>query len=135
MATFDTVPNQKIIAIKGKAICDNDNLYAKININAMFNAMKVLSPRAFEVWLYLAKNQNNYTFSFSPVAVQNETGIPKKTVQDSIRALIDNNYLIQRNDDSNIYDFYEIPQEKEEETIIIYTHKEQQTAQTSGFLF
>lgn len=135
MAQFETVPNQKIINIKSKALCDTDNLYAKVNINAMLQAMKNLTPRAFEIWLYLAKNQNNYTFSFSPLSVQKETGIPKKTVQDCIRVLIENNYLIQRNDDSNIYDFYEIPQEKEEENIIIQTHKEQETAHTSGFCF
>lgn len=129
------MPNQRIISIKGKEPCDTDNIYAKINIKAMLNAMKNLTPKNFQVWLYLAKNQNNYTFSLSPKAVQEETGIVKSSVQEGIRTLIRKKYLIQRNDGSNIYDFYEKPQEEQEKVIQIQVHKEEQKDSNNGFVF
>lgn len=125
MIQFETNPNQKIISIKGKAICDKEHLYAKINKKALLEAMKNLTPTTFEVWLYLASQQNNYTFAFSPAAVTKETGIKKSSLQEGIRVLIKEKYIIQRKDKSNIYDFYEIPKEKLEEKIInIHINKE-----------
>jgi hypothetical protein len=39
-----------------KEVCDENNLYAKINLEAMKLAMKDLTPAQFEVWMYFAKN-------------------------------------------------------------------------------
>ena len=131
MTNFQTNPNQKIISISGKAACDKENIYAKINKKALIEAMKNLTPTNFEVWLYLASQQNNYTFAFSPAAIQEETGLKKSSLQEGIRVLIKEKYLIKRNDNSNIYDFYEIPKEEQQEEIInIHINKEQ-----NGFIF
>lgn len=131
MTNFQTNPNQKIISISGKAACDKENIYAKINKKALIEAMKNLTATNFEVWLYLASQQNNYTFAFSPAAIQEETGLKKSSLQEGIRVLIKEKYLIKRNDNSNIYDFYEIPKEEQQEEIInIHINKEQ-----NGFIF
>lgn len=133
MPQFQTNPNQKIISISCKAACDKEHLYAKINKEALLQAMQKLTPTNFEVWLYLASQQNNYTFAFSPAAVTEETGLKKSALQEGIRVLIKEKYLIQREDNSNIYDFYELPKEEVEEEIInIHINKEQQAA---GFKF
>ena len=131
MAAFNTTANQKIISITGKEKCDSNNTYAKINKAAMLEAMQQLTPTNFQVWLYLASQQNNYTFAFSPAAITAETNIKKSSLQEGIRVLIKEKYLIKRNDNSNIYDFYELPQ-AEEDIINIQIHKEQQE---NGFVF
>ena len=50
---------------------------------------------------------------------QQETGIKKSSLQEGIRVLIKERYLIQR-PGTNIYDFYEIPQEEKQEDITIH---------------
>lgn len=124
MPQFQTVQNQRIISISGKEACDKDHLYARVNKAALLEAMQQLTPTNFEVWLYLASQQNNYTFAFSPAAVTKETGIKKSSLQEGIRVLIKEKYLIPRADNSNIYDFYELPREEVEE-INIQIHKEE----------
>ena len=124
MPQFQTVQNQRIISISGKEACDKDHLYARVNKAALIKAMQELTPTNFEVWLYLASQKNNYTFAFSPAAVTEETGIKKSSLQEGIRVLIKEKYLIPRADNSNIYDFYELPREEVEE-INIQIHKEE----------
>lgn len=124
MPQFQTVQNQRIISISGKEACDKDHLYARVNKAALLKAMQELTPTNFEVWLYLASQANNYTFAFSPAAVTEETGIKKSSLQEGIRVLIKEKYLIPRADNSNIYDFYELPREEVEE-INIQIHKEE----------
>ena len=118
-------PNQKKINIpkSGQAICDDKHIYLKAQKAAMFEAMKKLTPVNFQVWLYLASQKKDTDFFFSPAAITKETGIKKSSLQQGIRVLIEEKYLIQRKDGSNIYDFYEIPREEEkEETIKIHTN-------------
>lgn len=105
------VPNQKTVSVN-KEPCDKKHLYTCVNIDALTHAMKDMTPAQFKVWFYFAKNQNNYTFELSSVAVQNFCNISDKTYRDAIKILIEKRYLIKRND-SKIYDFYEIPPKAE----------------------
>ena len=118
---YMSVPNQKKINIplEGQAVCDESHYYLKAQKEAMFEAMKALTPVNFQVWLYLASQKKNYDFWFSPAAITKETGIKKSSLQEGIRVLIREHYLIQR-PGSNIYDFYEIPQEEKQEDITIH---------------
>lgn len=138
MGNFETNPNQKIISVlkDGKAQCDTSHIYMKAQKESMFNAMKDLTPTNFLVWLYLASQADNYTFGFSPAAISQETSLKKSALQEGIRVLIEHNYLIQR-ENSNIYDFYEIPKTKEEiEEMKICTHTDnKQSDDNSGFHF
>lgn len=129
MTDLYTVPNQKIIKITGKEACNQNNIYARINKAALLKAMQELTPTNFQVWLYLASQQNQYTFSFSPAAISVETGMKKSSLQEGIRVLIKEKYLVQR-ENSNIYDFYELPRTEEQEEINIQIHKAE-----SGFTF
>lgn len=143
MPNIPTVANQRVISIGSmkdnrKALCDTDNIYAKINKEALFNVMKDLSPVNFQVWLYLASQRENYTFPFYPSYVELETGIKKSSLQEGIRVLIDKGYLIQR-ENSNIFDFYEVKRVKEEaeECMLINVHKDNdnQESKKEGFIF
>ena len=84
---------------------------------AMFEAMKNLTPTTFEVWIYIASWQKDKMFALSPKAVYQETGIKVSSVQEAIKVLIRERYLIQREKGSNIYEFYEVPREEGEDTI------------------
>ena len=53
---MDKAANQRNIAVN-KESADQYNLYAKINLEALETAMQVLSPNAFKIWIYFAKNQ------------------------------------------------------------------------------
>lgn len=119
-------PNQKKINIlkEGQAICDETHYYLKAQKKAMFDAMKNLTPVNFQVWLYLASQKKDCDFWFSPTVISEETGIKKSSLQEGIRTLIREKYLIPRNDKSNIYDFYEIPRIEEQEEIKIHTTNE-----------
>lgn len=114
MNEFITVQNQRIIAITHKEPCDQHNIYARINKKSMIEAINNLHCTPFSIWIYLASQANNYKFVFSSYAVSKELGIKKSTIQNAIRELINKNYLVQRDFNSNIYDFYELPKEKEE---------------------
>ena len=105
------VPNQKTVSVN-KEPCDKKHLYTCVNIDALTHAMKDMTPAQFKVWFYFAKNQNNYTFELSSVAVQEFGNISDKTYRDAVKTLIEKRYLIKRSD-SKIYDFYEIPPKAE----------------------
>ena len=113
-----TVANQDIVEVH-KEKCDTDNIYAKININAIQLAMKDLTPAQFEVWLYFAKNQAGFEFAVSPAAALNDFGIKKDTFQKAKQVLKEKGYLIENPaKGKNHWIFKEIPEEE-----IMYVEK------------
>lgn len=121
---YNSNPNQRKISIpkEGAALCDEEHVYLKAQKAAMFEAMKNLTPVNFQVWLYLASQKKDYSFFFSPAAITEETGIKKSTLQEGIRVLIREKYLIPREGENNTYDFYEIPREEEQAAAPIKIH-------------
>ena len=107
---------QKSITTKG-AKHDKQNTYGIISIEAMQEAMTLLKPNTFKLWCYMAKNQNNYTFSLSCVDVCNFCKMSKPTYLDCVQQLISVGYLVNTQD--NHYDFYEkLPEEDKLEITI-----------------
>lgn len=107
-----SVPNQKIITTH-KAPADKNHLYMCVNIEALQKAMNDLTPAQLKVWMYFAKNQNNYEFELSSVAVCAFCNISDKTYRDAVKALVAKRYLVQCEGNKKMYDFYEIPKEPE----------------------
>ena len=68
MSNYTTSPNQKTITVC-KELCDNQHYYTMINLNALERAAIDLKSGAFKLWIYFAKNQNNFTFGLSNKAV------------------------------------------------------------------
>lgn len=76
MNNFKTSPNQKTITVE-KEKCDKQHLYTTINLLALETAGAELKAGAFKLWVYIAKNQNNFTFGLSNKAVAECFGIKK----------------------------------------------------------
>lgn len=106
-----SAPNQKHIACSHKQPCDESNIYARINQEAIRNAMLNLKPSTVKVWFYFAKNQEYYEFDLSSVAVCNYCNISDKTYREAIKELVDLRYLVQTG--KNVFEFYELPKEVE----------------------
>lgn len=111
-----TYENQKTITTKG-AEHDKANKYGVFNIDAMFDAMTLLSDKGFKVWCYMAKNQNNYTFALSCKDVCEKCKMTKPTYLKCVQELIQSGYLVETS--SNHYDFFEkLPEEEEVEVTV-----------------
>lgn len=70
--------------------------------------MKNLNNSSFKLWCYLNKNQEHYHFELSQKACE-EWGIKKDSYYSAVKDLINKGYLIRKNENSNIYSFYEMP--------------------------
>ena len=101
------VPNQKHIIIK-KSPCNKENIYAMINIDALNTAMNDLKGELFKLWVYFAKNQDNYNFDLSQKAAT-EWGLKRSAYYDNVDKLIEKGYLQQKDSNSNIFYFTEKP--------------------------
>lgn len=102
--------NQKEITIK-KELCNDkskNNYYAKINLNALQDALIDLKTEgSIKLWLYMAKNQDNYTFALSSIDAI-KWGIGSKGMYDrAVKDLKDKGYLVEVDPEKNKYLFYE----------------------------
>lgn len=85
-------PNQKIVTIQ-KEKCDAQNLYAKINIQAMQKAMCELKKMSsVKLWLYFAKNRPYHTFELSRTECE-KWGLKTDAYHDAVNDLIAKGYL------------------------------------------
>jgi hypothetical protein len=104
-----TVPNQKMVNVV-KEPCNNEkkeNHYSRINLDAMSNAALDLDAGAFKLWVYFAKNQDNFNFALSSKAVEENFGIKIKQYNNAVNTLIEKGYLV--NTKGNNYEFREKP--------------------------
>lgn len=106
---MQTVPNQKIITRTTKAICDKENLYLKVNLEALKTAMILLKRDCFRVWVYFASQKENYTFPLYKDNVMSFCDIGESSYHKYIKELIDKKYLIPVRENTNHYNFYDFP--------------------------
>lgn len=99
--------NQKTVQINKKP-CDKNNIYARINLISLQNAMASLSKMgSVKLWLYLAKNQNNYKFDLS-CAECSKWGLKADAYHAAVKDLIDKGFLTKAS--GNFYIFNEMPE-------------------------
>lgn len=120
MPNYNSNPNQRSIRIN-KELTDKENLYAKINISALKNAMSSLTPKAFELWIYLSKNLDKHFMWLSKVDFLSWSNVKSTSYYSAFNELKELGYLVEKEDGSNNYDFYERPRE---EKVGITIHKE-----------
>ena len=106
--SFKSSPNQKVIKVN-KEKCDKQNYYAAINLNALESAAIQLKSGAFKMWVYFAKNQNDFEFALSNKAVAETFGVKKDQYDNAIKELIEKGYLVETS--KNHFKFCEV-QEK-----------------------
>ena len=108
---METVPNQKVVQIQKEKVGKN-NLYAVISLKGIDEAA-TLPKTAFKLWMYLVKNQDKYSFALSCKDFCRWAGVSKNTYETAVKVLIERSYLVQKAEGSNVYIFYEIPQDDE----------------------
>ena len=82
-------PNQRIVTINKEPVDGKEekNYYAIINLLALKNAMHTLTPKAFELWIYLSKNQNEFTFYLSKVDFLNWSNVKEQSYYNAFNDL------------------------------------------------
>ena len=102
-----TFKNQKTVTIK-KEPCDNvRNHYARINLVALHKAMSELKTMGeMKLWLYLAKNKDEYTFGLSPADCETY-GLKRDAYHTAVDNLIKKGYLQKIGKAGNAYHFIE----------------------------
>ena len=86
-------PNQRVIKIANKKASAP---YAQINIDVLHYAAKDLIPKyspAFDLWIYLSKNQTDYEMTLSPVLIEQDFGLSKDRYQKGFNVLKEKGYL------------------------------------------
>lgn len=105
-------PNQLVATIQREAPSPKN--YVKINEKSVALAMKALTPVEFQVWMYLAKNQNGIEWEISPQDACNQWGIKISSFHKAITTLKKCGYLVPKDETTKTkYWFYEIPKEKQ----------------------
>ena len=109
-----TVRNQRIIKIH-KSNKQNDP-FVSLNLDTMANVYKDLgNAYAFYFYLCLCGNADGFNLEFSPQHFKDRFGLPISTTHDQFKKLVEKKYLIPKNENSNIYDFYYEPEHLKEE--------------------
>lgn len=104
-----TVPNQKVISIK-KEKCNKESLYTTNNLIALDEAAsKLTSKGGFKLYIYLAKNQNNYQLALSSSDFCKWGNLGMTAYRTAIQELIEKGFLVEMNTNSNQYIFYDKP--------------------------
>ena len=123
MPNYNSNSNQRSITVH-KELANNDkkeNYYAKINLIALKYAMHKLTPKAFELWIYLSKNIDNHFMWLSKVDFLSWSNIKSTSYYEAFKELEKEKFLVKKENADNQYDFYEIPID---EKIGITMHKE-----------
>lgn len=106
---MNTVPNQLVITVQ-KEKTDKQHLYSCINLEALdLAAMQLKSVGAFKLWMYIAKNQNQYEFALSRADFMRWSGVSAGTYQTAVQALKEMHFLMPSPTQKNKWIFYEKP--------------------------
>ena len=105
MPDIKTVPNQRVISVN-KAIADKQHLYTVINLQALNAACRTLQSKAgVKLYLYLAKNQDRYTFALSSADFMEWAGVKIGAYNTAFKELVNSGFL--QPIGNNHYSFYE----------------------------
>ena len=111
----NTVPNQKVVHVNRQK-CDKN--FLQISKDNWYAANKDLEPYGLQLYLYIAGNRDGFDFALSQEAAERDAGITKTTFHKYVNLMIEKGYLVPRKENSNIYDFYEVPKRKEDKEAV-----------------
>ena len=111
----NTVPNQKVVHVNRQK-CDKN--FLQISKDNWYAANKDLEPYGLQLYLYIAGNRDGFDFALSQEAAERDAGITKTTFHKYVKVLIEKGYLVPRKENSNVYDFYEVPKRKEDKEAV-----------------
>ena len=137
-----TVPNQRTITVK-KEKTDKEHRYTANNLAALDEAARRLQSKGgFKLYMYLAKNQDKYSFALSSAAFCAWSGLGIAAYNSAFEELKKHGYLIPQDSyvsKQNRYTFYDkaqIEEEQSEQQIIIDIPREKviETRQLASLL-
>ena len=111
----NTVPNQKVVHVNRQK-CDKN--FLQISKENWYAVNKDLGPYGLQLYLYIAGNRDGFDFALSQEAAEREAGIKKTSYHKYVNLMIEKGYLVPRKENSNIYDFYEVPKRKEDKEAV-----------------
>ena len=111
----NTVPNQKVVHVNRQK-CDKN--FLQISKDNWYAANKDLEPYGLQLYLYIAGNRDGFDFALSQEAAEREAGIKKTSYHKYVNLMIEKGYLVPRKENSNVYDFYEVPKRKEDKEAV-----------------
>ena len=116
----NTVPNQKVVHVHRDMPDKNkkEGNFLLIKKENWYAANKDLEPYGLQLYLYIAGNRDGFDFALSQEAAEREAGIKKTSYHKYVKVLIEKGYLVPRKENSNIYDFYEVPKRKEDKEAV-----------------
>ena len=121
---LNTVPNQKTIIINRNMPKAN---FLQISNEHWMKFNKKYGPYGLQLYLYIAKNKNEFSLALSPQAAENEAGIKKTSFHKYLNILMHEGFLVKRS--GNTYDFYETPYNQGEIKAKGSSHDEQPNLQ------
>ena len=102
-------PNQKHITVN-KEVSDKQHIYSIHNLNSLdFAGGNLQSKVGFKLYVYIAKNQDKYSFDLSNVLFTNWANCGRSAYDSAVKELIDKGYLVKIGKDGHNYNFYEYP--------------------------
>ena len=110
-----TVPNQKVVHVNRQK-CDKN--FLQISKENWYAANKDLEPHGLQLYLYIAGNMDGFNLALSQEAAEQEAGIKKTSFHKYVNLMIEKGYLVPRKENSNIFDFYEIPKREEDKRVV-----------------
>ena len=117
----NTVENQRRVLVHRDMPKEKEGNFLLIKKENLYAAYRDLNATALCLYLYLAGNKDGFDLAFSPKAIHSEMGLPESTCRDQFKVLVNKGYLVRKNENSNIYDFYEIPKgKKKAETACVF---------------
>lgn len=116
----NTVPNQKVVHVHRDMPDKNkkEGNFLLIKKENWYAANKNLEPYGLQLYLYIAGNREGFDFALSQEAAEREAGIKKTSYHKYVNLMIEKGYLVPRKENSNIYDFYEVPRRKEDKEAV-----------------
>ena len=115
---FAYVPNQRVLTVN-KEQCNKENLYTMNNIKAIDEAAsRLISKAGFKLYIYIAKNQDKYSFALSSSDFCLWSGCGISAYRSAFKELEDKGYLIKSEDQENRYTFYDKSRIENKEVII-----------------
>ena len=87
---FETFPNQKQVKIIREKVLEskeNGRPYLIAYLDNLKEAMLLLTPAAFKVYVCLLFNANNFKLRFSPENIHKMTGLCKDTIRKAMTQL------------------------------------------------
>ena len=111
----NTVPNQKVVHVNRQK-CDKN--FLQISKENWYAVNKDLGPYGLQLYLYIAGNRDGFDFALSQEAAEREAGIKKTSYHKYVNLMVEKGYLVPRKENSNVYDFYEVPKRKEDKEAV-----------------